>query len=136
MTKTTFYPTKFHDDIVQPFVRDEDGKISPGALPLPGKPPAEMAGHGVWSTVSDYGKLLLPLLNGGRPILSPESVEEIFTPQDLNNSGLMATVHGPGKRVLGPLIPHGQTVHHGLAGLINTGDFRQRRRAGSLQWGG
>lgn len=136
MTKTTFYPTKFQLDIVQPSIRDDAGKISPGALPMPANPSAEMAGHGVWSTASDYGKLLAALLNGGGPILSPESVEEIFTPQGSNNDGLMATVHGLGKRVLGPLIPHGQIVHHGLAGLINTDDFPQRRRAGTSQWGG
>ncbi|KAK6386120.1 hypothetical protein LTS17_001694 [Exophiala oligosperma] len=137
MTKTTFNPSKYEDDLVQLYARDENGKLCPVPAPLPKEPPCEMAGHGVWSTATDYAKLLSALLNRGGSILSPESVEEMFTAQEgPNNKDLMSIVHGAAKRVLGPLVPPRYAVHHGLAGLINVDGFPARRRAGTLQWGG
>lgn len=136
MTKTTFHPLKFREDIVQPYNRDENGVLQQQPLPLPLEPVRETAGHGVWGSCGDYAKLLIALLDGGGPILSPKSVQELFVPQDLNTNDLNSMVHGPYKPTLGPLIPDGAVVRHGLAGLVNTTAFPGRRAVGTLQWSG
>ncbi|KAF7531250.1 hypothetical protein G7054_g9041 [Neopestalotiopsis clavispora] len=136
MTKTTFHPAKFRNDLVQPTFRDANGKVVVMALPVPIEPPTETAGHGVWSTPSDYARLLGALLDGGGPILSKISVDEIWTSQTPHLASLNEMIQGPYKPALGPSIPPDQEVYHGLAGLINPHDFPGRRAAGTLQWSG
>ena len=136
MIKSTYHPTKFRDSIVLPYLRDEVGELKLEPLPVPIEAPTETAGHGVWSTPNDYVKLLGALLDGGGPILSQKSVDEIFTPQCLNPGALMEMVQGPYKPALGPSIPVDQKIDHGLAGLINHTDFPGRRPPGVLQWSG
>jgi hypothetical protein len=80
MIKSTYHPTKFRDSSVLPYLRNEVGELKLEPLPVPIEAPTETAGHGVWSTPNDYVKLLGALLDGGGPILSQKSVDEIFTP--------------------------------------------------------
>ncbi|CZR68167.1 related to beta-lactamase class C and other penicillin binding proteins [Phialocephala subalpina] len=136
MVKSTYHPAKFSESIVLPYLRDETGELKLEPLPVPIEAPTETAGHGVWSTPNDYMKLLGALLDGGGPILSQKSVDEIFTPQCLKPDALMEMVQGPYKPALGPSIPVDQKIDHGLAGLINHTDFPGRRLAGALQWSG
>lgn len=110
--------------------------LQPQAFPVPLEPEREIAGHEIWSTVSNYAKLLGALLDGGSLVLGQELVDEIFTPQETNTNALNSTIQGPYKPALGPLIPASETVHHGLAGLINVSDFPGRRKSGTLQWSG
>lgn len=136
MAKCTYYPKKYEADIVPPYARNNDGIPQPQALPLPLEPERETAGHGVWGSPSDYAKLLAALLDGGSPILSAASVNEIFMPQEHNTDALVSMIHGIYKPALGPLLPQGEAVHHGLAGVINPNDFPGRRKSGTLQWSG
>ncbi|KAM5364073.1 hypothetical protein ACJZ2D_011690 [Fusarium nematophilum] len=99
-------------------------------------PSKETAGHGVWGTPNDYIKLLGALLDGGGPILSQKSVDELFAYQTPDTDALTTMVHGIYKPALGPSIPRDEKVHHSLAGLINLSDFPERRPAGTLQWSG
>ncbi|XP_014556095.1 hypothetical protein COCVIDRAFT_16371 [Bipolaris victoriae FI3] len=108
----------------------------PQAFPVPLEPEREIAGHEIWGTMSNYAKLLGALLDGGSLVLGQELVDEIFTPQETNTNALNSTIQGPYKPALGPLIPASETVHHGLAGLINVSDFPGRRKSGTLQWSG
>jgi len=136
MTSTTFCPAKFRDRLVQPYLRGEDGKVNPSPLPVPIVPPTQTAGHGVWGSPNDYAKLLAALLDGGGPLLTPKSVQEIFGHQLVDPESILSMVHGAYKRALGPSIPLDQKVDHSLAGLINLNDFTGRRPAGTLQWSG
>jgi hypothetical protein len=136
MHRTTFHPSKFESNIVQPYFRSEDGKLAPTPLPVPTEPPKETAGHGVWGTVSDYIRLLSAILDDGNPILGRQSVDEIIAFQMPDPKAVTETIHGPFKPVLGPSIPLDQEVQHGLAGLINMRDFPGRRKSGTLQWSG
>ena len=136
MNKSTYYPAKFIDSIVLPYCRGKDGVPKPEPFLVPIDPPTETAGHGVWSTPNDYVKLLGALLDGGGPILSQSSVDEIFTPQCLVPEALNEMVQGIYKAALGPSIPEDQKIDHGLAGLVNHTAFSGRRPAGVLQWSG
>ncbi|KAM5341973.1 hypothetical protein ACJ41O_015004 [Fusarium nematophilum] len=136
MKKTTYHPARFESSIVQPYLRGEDGKLTPSPLPVPTEPSKETAGHGVWGTPNDYIKLLGALLDGGGPILSQKSVDELFAYQTPDTDALTTMVHGIYKPALGPSIPRDEKVHHSLAGLINLSDFPERRPAGTLQWSG
>lgn len=136
MKRSTYHSSKFSDSVVISYLRGEDGIPKPAPLPVPTEPPTETAGHGVWSTPNDYAKLLGVLLDGGQPILSQKSIDEIFTPQCLAPQALNEMVQGPYKPALGPSIPEGQKVDHGLGGLINLTAFPGCRPAGVLQWSG
>lgn len=136
MKSTTFRPLQHKDRIAQAYARGSDDKLSPCPPVVPLDPPAEIAGHGIWSTPNDYSKLLATILRGGAPILQPDSIKEIFTPQAINQDALNAEVHGLFKAVLGSMIPMEEKVDHTLAGIINQNDFAGRRRAGTLQWSG
>ncbi|OAL43036.1 beta-lactamase/transpeptidase-like protein [Pyrenochaeta sp. DS3sAY3a] len=136
MIGTTFQPLQFEKHITQAYARGPDGKLSPCPSAVPLDPPAEIAGHGIWSTPNDYSKLLAALLRGGAPILQPETTRELFLPQAINKDALNTEVNGMFKMVLSPMIPIEQRVDHTLAGIINLNDVPGRRRAGTLQWSG
>jgi CubicO group peptidase (beta-lactamase class C family) len=136
MTHTTFYPLRFEDRLVVSYHRLPDGGIAKGPLVNPLDPPQEAAGHGIFTTPNDYAKFLGAILDGGGPLLSSKSVDEIFHPQLPTTEWLAAEIQGPYKRVFGPSIPQDQEVNHGLAGLVNLHDFPGRRSAGTLQWSG
>ncbi|KIW86472.1 hypothetical protein Z517_01870 [Fonsecaea pedrosoi CBS 271.37] len=137
MTHTTFHPLKFPpNEIVQGFERQETGQAIAKDIPVPKGSPVEMGGHGVWGSANDYIKMLSALLDGGGPILSSKSVDEMFSPQMLHPQALDDMVKGPYKPVLGPSIPPDAKIDHGLSGLINLEAFPGRRAAGTLQWSG
>lgn len=137
MTHTTFHPLNFQNDIIQAFERQGAGDIVAKDLEAPPKnAPTELAGHGVWGSPNDYIKLLSALLDDGGPILSKESVDEIFTPQMLHPKALNEMVKGPYKPVLGPSIPPNTKIDHGLGGVINLEAIPGRRAKDTLQWSG
>lgn len=136
MTRTTFHPLKFPNGIVQGFERQETGDVVEKDIPVPKDSPVEMGGHGVWGTANDYIKLLSALLDGGGPILSPASVDEMFTPQILHPASFDGAIKGIYKPVLGPSIPFDAEIDHGLSGIINLEAFPTRRAKGTQQWSG
>lgn len=136
MTRTTYHPRKFQKDIVQAFSRSGTGQVNPAPLPVPLDSPTETAGHGVWGSPNDYIKMLVAILDGGGPILSQKSVDEMFSPQMENPQSILDVVHGVYKDFLAPSIPPAEQVDHGLSGLINSKAFPGRRAAGTLQWSG
>lgn len=140
MTSTTFRPEGQPDiasRIIACFARNEDGRgvtPIPPVIPIPAQ--KECGGHGCWSTIKDYSKLLKMLLADGGTVLKKELVNEIFKPQIRDRDSLKSVIHSELKPVLGSLIPVETDVDHGLAGLVVLEDIQGRRRAGTLQWSG
>ncbi|KAJ5991138.1 hypothetical protein N7522_011345 [Penicillium canescens] len=98
-----------------------------------------LGGIGLFSTPTDYMKLLSSLLGAGYPLLSKSSIDILFQPQ-LNEASRMAIPKPLGsqmRRVLGIkcLDDHTQ-ADHCLAGTMTLKDIPGRRRAGTVNWSG
>jgi CubicO group peptidase (beta-lactamase class C family) len=142
---STFFPTSFFSDSnpisseIETMHRNpETGSLSPGSSIWPRECKDALGGAGIWSTPTDFGKLLVCLLRGGNPLLKPESVEELFRPQLGDNSleGLKRFCdYSMGSLWDSPPALRVQ-INHSLAGTVNTEDVKGRRAAGTVNWGG
>jgi hypothetical protein len=139
LTSTTYHPELWPDwDKRQgiQYFRNERGGVDAGPV-IPTIPaPYECAGHGIFSTANDHLKLLAALLDDGGPLISRESVDELFKTQLPNDEALWKGIGGSFRSMYSPSIPDGEKMNHGLGGLINHNDFKGARKAGSLQWSG
>lgn len=139
MTSTTFHPENLQDwpqRRRQCYLRESPGS-SVKNIPIEANtnPTRDCGGHGIFSTPSDFMKLLVALLNDGGAILSKNSLEEILKPQGL--SGQFAeTILGDLKPLFAPSLPARSHMDHGLGGMINLEDISGARRSGTMQWSG
>lgn len=80
MTDATFAPTEEQASrLMAVHARTPDGGLVQIPVDLPPSPEWMAGGHGVACTVGDYGRFLSALLNGGGPILRPETVDLMFS---------------------------------------------------------
>jgi methyl acetate hydrolase len=115
-------------------VRKEGGGFTATDHELVQSPEVFMGGGALYSTVPDYLKFVRALLAGGRPILQPATVAEMF--RNSMNEGVLC-------RPLKSQIPARSTdmdfvdgMKWGLTFMINPEPFPGRRSANSLTWGG
>jgi CubicO group peptidase (beta-lactamase class C family) len=101
---------------------------------IPQTPEFHMGGGGLYSTVSDYLRFTSALMNGGGPILKPETVTLM---------GRNHMAEGVLCRPLKSQLPNLSTdmdfvdgMTWGLSFMINPTAFPGRRSADSLTWGG
>ncbi|KAG5989816.1 hypothetical protein E4U43_004426 [Claviceps pusilla] len=122
--------------------RKPDGILEAAPWPIPDKHELEAGGSGLFTTAADYARLLRALLQSTHhdtPLLSARSVREMLTPQlrGVQERGLARLVFHPSARpAFSPEFQPGQTVNHGLGGMLNTHDLPGKRRAGSMTWFG
>ncbi|KAH8904168.1 beta-lactamase/transpeptidase-like protein [Coniochaeta sp. PMI_546] len=122
------------------------GRLTPPiALPVPISPPTESGGAGLYTTASDFTKILAAILrdgsaeehNGPRLLEKASSVDEMFRPQ---LTGLQQTFLQAGMRQYPELVPWMgpsypvQRLDHGITGVINLDDVNGKRRRGSMGW--
>ncbi|WP_158745759.1 serine hydrolase [Acidisphaera sp. L21] len=69
------------DRVASSHTRLPDGGLKPGSSGRPGKPELEGGGGGLYSTASDYLKLLAMLLRGGDNLLRPDTVASMMRNQ-------------------------------------------------------
>ncbi|KAJ6072820.1 hypothetical protein N7467_010905 [Penicillium canescens] len=143
---TTFRPELHRDTLSPPLEMGYRLSIGHGEKSIKQGPiilgqPAEhnLGGIGLFSTPTDYMKLLSSLLGGGYPLLSESSIDILFQPQ-LSEASRMAMPKPLGsqmRRVLGIkcLDDHTQ-ADHCLAGTMTLKDIPGRRRAGTVNWSG
>ncbi len=117
---------------------------SPIPLPVPISPPANSGGCGLYTTASDFTKILAALIKDGSSVehdgprlLTKESVVEMFRPQltPLQQDFLQAAMKRhpelvPWKEPSYPV----QRLDHGISGVINLDDVPWKRREGSMSW--
>lgn len=112
-------------------------KLGPIILGLPLKD--DLGGIGLWSTPSDFVKLLIALLQGGQPLLTKSSVDVLFRPQlgDASRAAMPKTLGGQMRRVLGiNSVDDIDQADHCLAGTITLKDIPDRRPRGTVSWSG
>ncbi|PSR82871.1 beta-lactamase/transpeptidase-like protein [Coniella lustricola] len=107
----------------------------------PVDPEAESGGAGLYTTASDYSRLLQALLRAlagehGGPV-SQETAAEMLRPQLTDKQRywlqLIASLFYDG--MAADFLP-GAPLDHGLSGAINTTDSSGKRRKGSMMWAG
>jgi CubicO group peptidase (beta-lactamase class C family) len=142
MTDTSFNPRPEWDDrLATLYARQEDGSLSPAALPPGAVIDREFypGGGGLFSTATDYLRFLQALMHGGEldgnRILRPETVALMGQNHigDLEVQGLPTQMPHLSNPV--ELFP-GMSKKWGLSFLINVEPGPAGRSAGSLAWGG
>lgn len=96
----------------------------------------DCGGVGLYSTATDYAKLLTALLNNGGSILKPETVNTLLTWQIPNSKHAEKHLFGELHAIFAPEFSPDTPSNYGLCGAINCGDLREGRRKGSLMWHG
>lgn len=140
MSSTTFRPMSrgLQHRIVDTYERSENGEA---LTKIEHYYPYETAtedcgGHGLYSTVADYAKVLGAVISGGSVVLTKSSVDQMFEPQLNNPDALSRWAFGPYGVYMTPAIREKTPLDHGLAGVINTVPLKDRRAAGTMQWSG
>lgn len=140
MTSTTFWPGQLQGSdermLSFAFADAKDPRVlKPGPSPLPEKHEMESGGSGLFSTPADYAKFLCGLLSG--KLLSPSTMDLMFEPQlDRVQQDMLEAIADSSHDALVPEFPRGTKMNHGLAGAINVGDIKEKRRKGSMMWSG
>lgn len=122
MTHTTFNPPSAWRRKMESTEFDEHGVMLRGVVHDPtARRMGGVAGHaGLFSTADDLAKFAQAMLNGGKPILSPASVQKMTTPQQpLVGSALRGIgwdIDSPFSSNRGELLPIGSYGHTGFTG--------------------
>ncbi|KAJ5707615.1 hypothetical protein N7488_007416 [Penicillium malachiteum] len=150
---TTFFPANrgtTENDLHEIAERSQGAgpqNLKVGSLPWLFECRDALGGAGLYSTANDYSRLLAALLADGGPLLSKESVDEMFRPQVGAGSvaGLRASLLGDGSdNTHSTTWAHSfdadrkalMDMQHCLCGVVNTQDVNGRRRKNSIAWSG
>ncbi|KAH8900268.1 beta-lactamase/transpeptidase-like protein [Thozetella sp. PMI_491] len=138
---TTFYPAKRPD--LQERIADfgyraeaTQGSLAPGPTPVPADYEMESGGAGLYSTATDYAKVLAATLKGD-VLLKKETTDLLFTPQlnDRQRKGMVDYV-GRMPDAFCPEFPPGLPTDFAFGGMVNVEDVPDKRRKGSMMWSG
>ncbi|KAJ5111377.1 hypothetical protein N7532_001912 [Penicillium argentinense] len=143
---TTFHPELNRGTLPMPLemgyrvgVGQGSKSVKAGRIILDQPAKDELGGIGLFSTPSDFVKLLTALLRGGGPLLSQKGVDTLFRPQ-LSEASRVAMPRPLGlqmRKVLGINdIADIKQADHSLGGTITLRDIPGRRRAGTVNWSG
>jgi len=136
MNSSTFHPEN-HPEIESRMAgmsaRQPDGTLAPRGPVYDYPAKHDLGGAGLYSTPTDYIKVLTALLQGGAGLFKkPESVDEIFKPQVSKEVG---GVHNYFMKLSGG-ISEDCEVTFGLTTSIAAIPFPNGRAAGTVSWGG
>lgn len=148
MTSTTFRPSElpgYAARLASMTTRNSDGTLSSGSTEaIRGPCLDDEGGGGLFSTPADYIKFLMGLLKNDGTLLSPASMELLFTPclsdpgvkalQQLMSSRFAADTE-PDPTLTGGVVAPTE-VDYALGGLVTTADVAGGRKEGSMSWGG
>lgn len=149
MASTTFLPESRPDITARKAEmtkRNPDKSLTPNTsrislwFPDPETSVEAHGGGGVFSCVADYIKVLTAIVENNGVLLSPASVERLFTPclsaaaaralGDARSAQYRAT-EGPEMAIPPPM-----RANHSVGGMITEEDVPGGRKAGSMSWGG
>ncbi len=136
MTSTIFDPTpQLEARKAQLHARQPDGSLKPIQLPKAEKPEFEAGGGGLHSTVGDYMRFSQCILNGGAPLLKPETMPLVRE----NQMGDLRVTQLP---TFNPQLSNAAEFFPGLpkawsaAFMLNLEQAPTGRSAGSMAWAG
>ena len=116
--------------------RAPTGDLVPAKLYPNANPKDDLGGGGLYSSVTDYVKVLVSLLKNDGTLLRPETVRTMFSRQLPDDKHLLATVAPP----LGPAMFRGgvesSAWNFGLGGILNMEDVECICKKGKMTWGG
>lgn len=139
MKETTFnrqsIANKLAGRIIECSHRNPDGSFSAGPLPVPEDPLLGSGGSGLFSSARDFIAFLQAVLASGEgqnTLLHKDAVDEMFRPQleQLQSRAMQNMLEG------NVPFPNGIPMNHGISGVINMEDVPEKRRKGTLTWGG
>ncbi|KAF7134144.1 hypothetical protein CNMCM5793_005823 [Aspergillus hiratsukae] len=141
LKSTTFHPETlpdFEKRKVEIVVREGDGSLTPTKEIFPLPTPDDLGGGSLYSTPREFTKLLSALLAGGRGIIKPESVDEIFRPQlpEAVRITLNRQINMPAAQGMKWMFTIGDQIEFGLGVSVTIGDVPDGRAHGTVSWGG
>ncbi|KAG2026129.1 hypothetical protein GB937_002277 [Aspergillus fischeri] len=141
LQSTTFHPETlpdFEKRKVEIALRTEDGSLTPSKEIFPLPTPDDLGGGSLYSTPREFTEFLSALLAGGRGVIRPESVDEIFRPQlpEAVRIRLNQQVNMPAAQAMKWSFTTGDQVDFGLAVAVTVGDVPDGRADGTVSWGG
>ncbi|GFF92482.1 esterase EstB [Aspergillus udagawae] len=141
LQSTTFHPETlptFEKRKVEIALRNGDGSLTPIKEIFPLPTPDDLGGGSLYSTPREFTKFLSALLAGGRGVIKPKSVDEIFRPQLPENVRLRLNqqINMPEARAMKWSFTTGDQVDFGLAVAVTVGDVPDGRADGTVSWGG
>ncbi|GIJ90086.1 hypothetical protein Asppvi_009036 [Aspergillus pseudoviridinutans] len=141
LQSTTFHPEilpDFEKRKVEIALRNGDGSLTPTKEIFPLPTPDDLGGGSLYSTPREFTKFLSALLAGGRGVIKPESVDEIFRPQlpEAVRIRLNQQINMPEARAMKWSFTTGDQVDFGLAVAVTVGDVPDGRAHGTVSWGG
>ena len=113
--------------------------VKPGRIILERPSKNDLGGIGLFSTPTDYMKLLTALLQDGGSLLSRKSVDLLFQPQlgVESRAAMPKLLGGQMRRILGIKSASDTTqADHCLSGTVTLKDVPGRRRRGTANWSG
>ena len=119
---------------------DPDGELVPMSWPIFATEPVDdLGGAGLFIPAPEFHKVLTSICNNDGKILSPASIDALFTPS-LTPEAEVALIKfrhetEPAEVYSGGL-PNNFPVAHGLGGIINVEDLKGGRKKGSMCWTG
>ncbi|KAJ5682495.1 esterase [Penicillium macrosclerotiorum] len=145
-TNTTFRPELYQNKLPHQLEMGQrtnggSGKSSivPGKIILNRPTEDNLGGIGLFSTATDFAKLLSALLKDGYPLLSKTSTDILFGTQLSEQARLAMPKHlgAQMRRILGiKNVTDVVQADHTLAGTVLLKDIPGRRRKGSINWSG
>lgn len=119
----------------------DSGTLSWATFPISYGHPVkdDFGGGGLYATAPDYLKLLESICYKDGKILQAETVDTLFQPQlgQEAHDKLNSRLQDPAvRRSLGGGTPPGIEVDSALGGLLSMEDVPERRRKGTMSWGG
>ncbi|THU92257.1 putative penicillin-binding protein [Dendrothele bispora CBS 962.96] len=97
----------------------------------------DLGGGGVYTSATDYAKLLAALLRNDGTLLKKETVDLMFTPQLPDTKYMIEYMKAnPTQYTLLSALPFDADWNWGLGGMLRMKDAVGKRKALSLHWGG
>lgn len=117
-----------------------DGELAISKISIfPSEPVEDLGGAGLYIPAPEYQKLLTSICNNDGKILSPATVDLLFTPNLTPEAEAVfrkRRADAPRPEVYSGGLPNNIPVTHGLGGMINVEDLEGGRKKGSMCWTG
>jgi CubicO group peptidase (beta-lactamase class C family) len=139
MTSTSFRPSEnesIRKNLSATTARTSTGELV-GANPFPpANPKDDQGGGGLYSSPTDYIKVLTAILKNEGTLLKRETVDMMFSPQLPDSKYLEALANDPRTGVMYRSGVDSRLWNFGFGGILNMEDVEGVCKKGTMTWGG
>lgn len=138
MESSGFRPSenaRIRDHLCATTIRTSTGALENGKPFAPEDPVHDQGGGGLYSSATDYLKVLVSLLMNDGTLLKPDTVEMMFTPQLSDPKHLLAVVN-PTRAIAFRGGVESEAWNWGYGGMLNGEDVEGLCKKGTMTWGG